>query len=120
MNDGTVFKYYYSKVVDTIEKIYWWQDTNKDRNTKILIKLVKWYYWELEHRDNLPDLIAKIEDEKQTTKYVRDQLNIFTNENDTLKNHIVETKKKHEEEIIRLKDLVQAKQVQIDKFLEQK
>lgn len=118
--DGTVGKYYYCKVVDAIVKNYQTWNEPRETNTKILLKLLDWFAWQLKNVDGFPDLVYQLEKEKNSSNYFYSEKCNIERRLEGLNEHIASLKIIHEAEIIRLKDIIQAKQIQLDKLLETK
>lgn len=87
----------------------------------------KWFQlmWEV-HKDSLQQPMSQLSDLKRTKdldqykRWYEMYLDLYYKEQEKLEEYKKQVYKAHEEEIIRLKDIIQAKQVQIDKLLEGK
>lgn len=82
-------------------------------------KLWKMYGWWIENGFDF-DILRDLENTKKQVKTLEREKKSFFNEYAKVKDKIDSIRLEHEEEIIRLKDIIQAKQVQIDKLLEGK
>lgn len=111
-----------SRLLQIIRKLFWFknQQADDERIVKAMEQITEWYQWELAVGRDIPETVQIIEKLKETNKYYKDCIQKHNRIKENFQFELSVSTQKHEAEIIRLKDIIQAKQVQIDKLLENK